>query len=187
MSASNLPAGLLDNRIEFFGVDDQPDICYALTNGRVFRVNDLPADTKALIWVDINAHTKKLQQLVALGYDGDALLEKYCRCCFGLYDGNPDFADGVFYHNEYVPVPETERPENQVLYNPLVVGTGRRLTHRQTAVLRLIGRRMLNKEIAGHLNISPETVKIHVKNIQRLSGTMNKMDLVSLAHQKQLV
>ncbi|OPY79213.1 MAG: Response regulator protein VraR [Syntrophorhabdus sp. PtaU1.Bin153] len=39
------------------------------------------------------------------------------------------------------------------------------LTTRELEVLRLIGRGFSNKEIAGLLHISPDTVKTHIKNI----------------------
>jgi len=189
LSFNTLPAGLLDNRIEFFSLHTEPDICYALTSGQVSRVKDLPAETKMLIWADLNSHPQKLEQLITLGFTiPDEILEKYCSCCFGLYDGEADYADGQFTHSEYVHCSKRDEcPANGILCNPLRVGQGEVLTHRQASVLRLAGRRMLNKEIAGHLRISEETVKIHIKNIQQKAGLMNKKDLVWLAHQKQLV
>ncbi|MDB4919471.1 helix-turn-helix transcriptional regulator [Mucilaginibacter sp.] len=189
MTFNSLPAGLLDNRIEFFGILNQPDISYALTGGQVYRVKDLPAEIKISIWGDINMHPQKLEQLIILGYTTpEAILEKYCCCCFGLYDGEADYTDGTFIHAEYVHCNKRDTcPANGVLCNPLTVGKGHALTHRQASVLRLAGRCMLNKEIAGHLKISEETVKIHIKNIQQKAGLMNKKDLVLLAHQKQLI
>ncbi|WP_295794910.1 LuxR C-terminal-related transcriptional regulator [Mucilaginibacter sp.] len=186
----NLPAGIFptDDSIEFFRSPIDAEKCFALTRGRVWRVKDLPADIKAMVITDIDAHPAKLRQLVAMGYAGDDLLEKYCSCVYGLFDDKPDYADGKFIHSEYVQCPvRATCPGNGILCNLLTVGQGKALTDRQTDILAHIGRRRLNKEIAGDLNISPETVKIHVKNIQLKAGLMNKKDLVWLAHQKQLV
>lgn len=183
----NLPAGLIDNGIEFFRSPVNPEKSYALMGGRVSRVADLPAAIKALINADIAAHPDKQRELVAMGYTGDAMLEKYCSCVYGLFDDQPDFIDGKFIHAEYVQCAiRATCPANGILCNPLTVGQGNTLTDRQTTVLTHIGRRRLNKEIAGDLKISPETVKQHVRNIQRLAGLENKKDLVWLAHQKQL-
>ena len=183
-----LPAGLIDERIEFFSDPRDHDVCYALTGGRVVRVKDLSPIVKLAIWENLKAHPAKLAALFELGFaEDDAMLEKYCSCNFGLFDGTPDFENGHFNHEEYVDCPvRCKCPVNGILCNPLTIN-GSALTHRQSSVLRLIGRCMLNKEIAGHLGISPETVKIHIKHIQRVSGLQNKKDLVLLAHKKQLL
>jgi DNA-binding CsgD family transcriptional regulator len=185
----NLPAGLIDNNIEFFRDPQNPDFSWALFNMRVVRVKDLPAEIKTVLWCELLAHPIKLSMLYAMGFnDPDAALEKYFSCSFGAFDHHPDYSDGKFSEGEYIPCPiRSTCPGNGILCRPLTVGDGKELSPREVDILELAGQCKLNKEIAAELGISPETVKKHVKHIQEKSGLMNKKDLVSLAHQVNLV
>ncbi|HVW97541.1 MAG TPA: helix-turn-helix transcriptional regulator [Mucilaginibacter sp.] len=186
----NFPAGLMpnDHSIEFFRDSENPEISHAIMLRMIMRVKDLPDDIKKSLWADIMTHPDKSAWLKLNAYTGDAALEKYCSCVFGLIDHEADFANGIFFHSEYVPCEIRETCSgNGILCNKLTVGDGQELTSRQVAVLTQIGRCRLNKEIADSLSISPETVKIHIKHIQQKAGVMNKKDLVLLAHKKQLV
>ncbi len=50
------------------------------------------------------------------------------------------------------------------------------LTDRQRDVLRLVARCLSNKEIAGQLNLAPETVKTHLARSQTVLGAKNRTD-----------
>jgi len=187
---NDLPAGLIDNRIEFFNDPTDQEICYCLTNGHVTRVNEANENIKLLIDADMVAHPLKMEALVLLGYETqDAQREKYCSCCFGAFDGHADVVGRDFIHNEYWPCPRRGIcPVEGKLCDSLKVGNaGKILTRREVEVLILAGQCMLNKEIADILQISEETVKVHLKHIQEKSGLMNKKDLVKLAIQKNLL
>ena len=49
-----------------------------------------------------------------------------------------------------------------------------RFTSRQAEVLSLLGRGMANKAIAHELGMSESTVKVHVRNIMRVTGATNR-------------
>lgn len=185
----NIPAGILDDRIEFFRDPENGDICHAITGGAAVRVKDLPGPVKLLIWHDIYSRPLILTELIKLRYIGsDEILERYCSCRFGVFDGEADFENGRFNHTEYTPVAMRDiAPENDIIWGPLLVGDQKQLTKREIEVLTLTGQCFLNKEIADRLRISAETVKIHIRQIQLKSGLMNKKDLVRLAHFKNLV
>lgn len=55
-----------------------------------------------------------------------------------------------------------------------------KLTDQEARVLNLLGRGLLNKEIASELNITPDTVKFHLKNIYRKLGVHNRMQAVQV-------
>lgn len=57
------------------------------------------------------------------------------------------------------------------------------LTPRQMTVLRLLGEAKSNKQIAYELNISQETVKIHISAILRKLGASSRAQAVMMAHQ----
>lgn len=51
-----------------------------------------------------------------------------------------------------------------------------RLTARENEVLLLLAKGMNRDEIAAKLFVSPETVKMHIKNIYRKINAKNKVD-----------
>lgn len=61
------------------------------------------------------------------------------------------------------------------------------LTRREIQVLRLIAQGNNNKEIAGSLFISIDTVCVHRKNLMRKLGVRNKASLIRTAFEFQLV
>jgi DNA-binding NarL/FixJ family response regulator len=183
-----IPAGLLDDRVEFFNDPNDLEVSYCLTKGRVTRVSEAPAAVKAMIRADIIKHPRKLQALINMGYvSADQQLEKYCSCCFGAFDGEADAVGGVLNHTEYWPCPERSTCQAAgILCSPLTLLNGT-LSARETDVFAQIAKCKLNKEIADELNISEETVKIHVRRIQQKAGLDNKKDLIKLAYQKNLI
>ncbi|WP_103102969.1 response regulator transcription factor [Pseudomonas sp. LFM046] len=52
-----------------------------------------------------------------------------------------------------------------------------RLTQRQQDVARLVGRGMANQTIAGELGLSPNTVKLYVSQIMRITGARNRTQI----------
>jgi len=184
-----LPAGLIDNGIEFFNDPMDQERCYSLVSGRVFRLNESPACLLALVDADMAAHPAKIEALVAIGYETqEELREKYCSCCFGAFDGEADVINGKLLHTEYWACPlRGTCPVEGNLCNALSVGNGKFLTRREVEVLTQAGNCLLGKEIAAILGISEETVKVHLKHIREKSGLENIQDLVKLAIKKNLI
>jgi DNA-binding NarL/FixJ family response regulator len=55
------------------------------------------------------------------------------------------------------------------------------LTLRQQQILPLIAKGLTNKEIAGHLNLSEQTVKNHVHSMLQRTGAKDRLTVVDLA------
>lgn len=185
----NIPAGLLDQNFEFFNDPRDPEICYCLTDGRVYGINGAPDYVLEAIDADMTKHPVKMEGLVLLGYETqEAQREKYCSCCFGAFDGQPDAVNGILQHSEFWPCPHRGVcPVEGRLCDGLLVGAGNALTRREIDVLMLVANCDLDKEIADKLRISQETVKVHLKNIREKSGMRDKKDLIKLAYQKNLI
>ena len=95
-----LPAGLLDNRIEFFNDPVNLEISYCLTEGKVVRVRDASAKLRSMIKKDMEKHPEKVLALYSLGYrTTEEQMEKYVSCCFGAFDGQADCVDGKLLHS----------------------------------------------------------------------------------------
>lgn len=71
--------------------------------------------------------------------------------------------------------------------NPPATGRGAALTSRELAVLRLLARGLLNKEIADQLSIGEETVKTHVGNILSKLGVSHRTEAAVYALRQRLV
>jgi len=61
------------------------------------------------------------------------------------------------------------------------------LTPRQLETLLLVSKGFSNKEIAGFLDVSPETVKSHLKDIFLRFGVANRMEAIDMARNNGLV
>jgi two-component system, NarL family, nitrate/nitrite response regulator NarL len=62
-----------------------------------------------------------------------------------------------------------------------------RLTHREMDVVEAVVAGYTNKQIAGRLRLSVETVRHHVTNIFNKTGASNRLELVLFAIEKKLV
>ncbi|MBK9130753.1 MAG: response regulator transcription factor [Gammaproteobacteria bacterium] len=61
-----------------------------------------------------------------------------------------------------------------------------RLTHRQQEVLRLLAKGETNKDISRHLNVSENTVKVHVTAILKALGVSNRTQAVIVSQKMGL-
>lgn len=183
----SIPAGLIDDNIEFFNSPNNPEEAYCLYNKAAVRVNEAPSHILAMIDADMLEHPDRIEALVELGYETvEAQREKYISCCFGAFDGSADAVDGKLIHSEYWNCPKRGIcPVEGKLCDGLLVGNGQALTRREIDVLALVCE--LDKVIADKLNISEQTVKVHMKHIREKTGLEDKKALVKLAIQKNLI
>jgi DNA-binding CsgD family transcriptional regulator len=185
-----LPAGLINDQVEFFRYPDNIEQVYFLTNSSAARVKTAPAWIREILTEDMANFPEKVEALVDLGIEGEAeQLEMYSGCLAGVLNHTPDIIDGRFMHTEYVPCSHRGSciAEGR-LCNALCVGPNDEyLTRREIEVLVLIATGLQNKEIADKLKISQETVKVHIKHIHAKAGLNNRVELFQLANQKNLI
>ncbi|TDQ19306.1 regulatory LuxR family protein [Algoriphagus boseongensis] len=60
------------------------------------------------------------------------------------------------------------------------------ITEREMEIINAAAKGLRNKEIAELLNVSPETVKSHLKNIFKKLGTNNRTELLNFVHESSL-
>lgn len=180
-----LPAGLLDNGVEFFVA--QNDI-QCLHGGRTYVWADIPEWILERVAIDMLQHQEALNALVAWDLtQRDEMLKRYIICRFGGFDLEPDIdANGKIEHTEYF---DCGRRGNCVhegkLCATIKVANGF-LTKQEINVLRCVSQGKFNKEIADILSISEDTVSTHNQNIQRKLGVDNKLEMVSFAILKNI-
>jgi DNA-binding NarL/FixJ family response regulator len=62
-----------------------------------------------------------------------------------------------------------------------------RLTERELAILRLVADGHANKQIASHLDLSPDTIKAHLKNIFAKLGVDDRTHAVTVAARRGFI
>ena len=76
------------------------------------------------------------------------------------------------------------RPERSRVPAPAVLAV---LTEREREILALVGAGLSNDEIAGHLTVSPHTVKTHVNRAMGKLGAHDRAQLVVIAYESGLI
>ena len=66
-------------------------------------------------------------------------------------------------------------------------GLGNNLTERELEVLRLVAQGMSNHQVGDHLFVTEQTVKFHLRNINRKLGASNRTEAVHLAKRTGLI
>ena len=111
-----------------------------------------------------SAEPEELLNAIRIVHRGDALLSPAAtRSLIARYLSRPDRGD----------IPSPERLSG--------------LTDREREVLALVGRGMSNEDIAGHLTVSPHTVKTHVNRAMAKLGAHDRAQLVVIAYETGLL
>jgi DNA-binding NarL/FixJ family response regulator len=118
--------------------------------------------------------------IVLTTYDGDEDVYQAVRAGAATYVLKDSLADDLV--RVVREVHRGERPIPPAIAARLAEHVARpALTKREVEVLKLIARGLRNKEIAGELNISDETVQVHVKNILAKLEVHDRTEAVTVA------
>lgn len=126
---------------------------------------------------DDTAHMRKALDCGAAGFIPKSTAREVMLSALQLV-----LAGGIYVPPDLVHAPETpegDRPPPQGSE-----ATGTTLTARQQDVLRLIAQGRSNKQIARDLDLSQNTVKIHVAGVLRALGAANRTQAVMLARER---
>jgi DNA-binding CsgD family transcriptional regulator len=182
-----LPAGLLNNSIEFFVCESLN--AYKLKDGRVISFDEFDDDFIAALVTEVKKQPLKLAELLKMGISNEReQVKQFLVCNYGGFDNQADVVKGVLQPTEYWPCPKRGTcPHEGKLCDSLRTETGEHLSKREVEVLQLVARGLLNKEIAGALRITETTVATHTKNIEIKTGLSRKPALTSFAAKKGLI
>ena len=158
-----LPPGL-NNDIEIWA-DAQGNV-FILNNGQKSELKEVDTDIFEYFIADMKNHPAAIACLELMGIrDCLGQVQKYLCCRYGNFDSIPDFGIGSagnpdHYHCDNRGACKYEGK----LCDKVKVKNGF-LTHQEISVIRHIAEDLADKQIAGQLNISTNTVTTHVQNI----------------------
>ncbi len=183
--STHIPAGLLDNNIEFFSKDGE---IYCINNGKMDTF--LNCDVRILDFVrmaleDDARAIKALDDLKIT--DPKDQLRKYILCRFGDFDLQADITDDGVITSEYVICTLRGICKHEGKLCKSIKAKNGYITNREIDIIQLIGEDLADKEIADRLGISENTVNVHRTNILRKTGCHSKVGIAVFASQHNLI
>jgi len=181
-----LPPGLEDNGVEFY-VHNNDIKC--LSEGNRYSWGNFPREIIDRIEQDMLEHPEAIDALIAWDiHDPIEMMRQYIICRFGGFDNDPDIdAEGNIDYTEYFDCGRRGNCKQEGKLCATIMAPNGYLTKQELAVLKLVAINKMNKEIAGILNISDETVSSHNQNIQAKLGVDNKLGMASWARAKNII
>lgn len=177
---------MLDRSIEFF--TDPNQNLMVISQGKMFPFRDAPLSVLEQLSALLDSLPAANAALDALQiHDPVDRLEKFARCWFGDYDQKADIdALGVVV-SEFI---ECElrgqcQHEGKLCQNVRVADAY--LTRQEVIVTQLVCRDLPDKLIADQLGISPNTAKVHIRNILAKIGGHSKAAIAVMGVKKGLI
>jgi DNA-binding CsgD family transcriptional regulator len=178
---NSLPAGLIDQNMEFFSGPDGK--AYCLRNGAVLPIDQLEPAALEMIEDAMEADPQKFAAVKFMANPGRMeMLNKFINCTAGSFDNVPDVVDGRLDFTEYVYCAN----RGSCAFEGVVCNSIH-LTRRESEILRLIHLGYLDKEIAERLHISLCTVATHTRSIRNKTGVQRKAELSVFATKLNLI
>lgn len=145
MCNSQLPAGLLDKKVEIFAV--APFRVKCLHDSKVIDIAELPFCMLQMLKTEMRNDKKALKGLKMLGFTEEReMLEAYNHCKRGAFDKVPDISGHVLTSEQYECGMRGKCTAEGLICKPLLIN-GESLTQRETQCLRLLGQGMTYKQI----------------------------------------
>lgn len=163
------PAGLMDDRIEWFILEGEP---VYLREGRIVAFSDRTEDVDDIITEQIKGDRMAQKGLERLGItDPVEAKRRFVFCRFGGYDNKPDIVpveDGVTINPEYWECGLRPCLADGLLCRPST--PSRQLTLHDIQLIRLIGQDLPVKAIAEKMGTAESTVN---RQCQHLCHKLN--------------
>lgn len=176
--SQQIPAGILDDSFELFS---QGSNQYCMAEGKRWDYPFFPLWVLKIIEADMQKHPLKVEELAKAGVT--SRLEQvrwYIHCCFGGFDGQPDYVNGELVHTEYFECGQRGNcPYEGKICSSIVHQYS--LTPREIDTVKLLHEGFQDKEIADKLNIKTSTVSVHVKKTIKKLALGNRSDVVRFA------
>jgi len=181
-----LPAGLFGKGTESFNIENEP---YTSFRGTVTDFENTPECRIELYTSHMKSDPRgeKAMEKMTGSKNDRVKVRQWMMCRFGGLDNTPDIdGDDRIQEAEYVPCSKRGTcPFEGAGCCTVEVYKGVFLSKAELAVARLLLDQ--DKIIADRLHISPETVKTHMINIRRKTGSLSRAQLVHWATNKGII
>lgn len=186
MNTQKLPAGLVDDNLEFF--TDPDGFLKALYKGQVIPFNEVPRNVRIYLEDEMAGNEDVIRTLEAAGIELlDDQLYVYAKCFYGGFNHEPDFTPtGAGAHDNHACGMQCQCVLKPIVKEALPVAHGA-LTERELEVTKLLTHSYLTKQIADALRISPATVDKHKRNIFRKTGLHSNVEVAVWAANNNLL
>lgn len=182
---SKIPAGILDDNIEFF-VDNWK--VRFLQHGALHDFEELSLDGAADLRSEMDERPEVHQSLMEMGISNPAKqLEQYIHCNYGGFDSRADLTSEGISIKEYWDCGKRGMCKWEgKLCKAIKVQNGY-LTLREIQVIKLVAEDLADKEIADRLNISINTVAIHKSHIEHKIAVHSKVGIAVFAKEYNIL
>ncbi|RVT97310.1 LuxR family transcriptional regulator [Mucilaginibacter limnophilus] len=188
MQKHQLPAGLLNSDVELFACEQGLE-AYQIKNGNTVPFEKFDEPFLVVVERHMMSFPIKLAALDALGiFNRLDRIKKFLICNYGGFDRKPDVIDGLLQATEYWPCPHRGNCSQEgKLCDALQTDNGQYLTRREIEYVQLTAKGLLDKQIAGIMQVELVTVTTYSRNVRTKTGLARKADITRFAHQKFLI
>ena len=181
---SNVPAGLLDQNIEFFLYKG---ILMILEGGVTSPFSEITIDSACLLMNALEESPAAMQALDEMGiHEPVERLEQFARCRFADCNSVPDLTPDGIAQAEYFECEKRGKCKYEGKLCITLSGPNGKITPRELEIIKLIAAGLLDKEIAKKLFRSVYTIQTHRRNIEAKIGGGTKMDIVRFAYENNI-
>lgn len=185
MKSADIPAGLVDNNVEFFVHDDQ---LLATYSGAVHKYFDLPDDIRTVFQVEM-IRDKIAQEFLTKVFglvDGLDMELQFVKCRFGGFDNHPDLMNGRT-RSECWDCGRHGSCQGEGRICLLPAGSRGSLSKREYQTAVMVGKGYKDARIADELSISKGTVREYMKRIRAKIIAKNRQEIADFAHKNSLL
>jgi DNA-binding CsgD family transcriptional regulator len=183
-----LPAGLMDNNVEFFVAEDI-QLPFALKDGHRMPFKEFESEVSNKVLAKLSINSIKTMAYRAMGNDTDQkMVVQFLFCNYGGFDNSPDMINGELQEPEYWACPNRATCKyNGKGCDPLTTPIGQKLSKREIEILALGANGLTHQAIADKLFLAKSTVAKHCKNISKKMGMARQADLTRFAIKMNLI
>jgi len=182
---SKIPAGILDNNIEFFA--DNGRIVF-LQHGALHGFDELDTFSAAKLREEMDLREEVHQSLLEMGIlNPIQQLKQYISCNYGGFDSRADISENGISYKEYWDCGQRGQCKWEGRLCNAIKAINGVLTLREIQVIKLVAQDLADKEIADKLQISIHTVAIHRSHIEHKIGAHSKIGIAVFAKDFNIV
>lgn len=172
-----IPAGIKDGEIEVFETNDG---LFAMISGSKAEFSDIPLWALAVIDNSIDGKASQALDLIGLK-DIMARRVQWAKCNIASYDFTADITPGsITVQSEYV---DCGLRGGACIHEGNLCKhidiNGYRISLSELRIISCIRAGLQDKEICSRLNIAPDTLRSHKRNIQPKLGAVTKVHIAT--------